>query len=88
MPIKSGAIIVAALAFAAALSIDKAKAEIEYPWCAAYTGPARGVVTCGFVTWQQCMATVHGVGGFCQMNPSFIAAAAEPQPRRRVKHYQ
>jgi len=88
MSIQSRAIVVAALAFAAVLSADKARAEIEYPWCAAYTGPARGIVTCGFVTRQQCMATVHGVSGFCQMNPRFIAAAQEPQPRRRVKHYQ
>ena len=87
MPIQSKTIIVAALALAASLSIDTAKAEVEYPWCAAYTGRARGVVTCGFVTRQQCMATVHGVGGFCQMNPRFIAAAQEPQPRRRVRQY-
>jgi hypothetical protein len=86
MWIKSGAVAVAALAFAVSLGAGNAKAEVEYPWCAAYTGPARGVVTCGYVSWQQCMATVHGVGGFCQMNPRFIAAPDEPR-RRRVRPY-
>jgi hypothetical protein len=85
MRIVSGATAVAA--FILSLGAGSAKAEIEYPWCAAYTGPARGVVTCGFVTWEQCQATVHGVGGFCQMNPRFIAAGGEPPLRRRVRHY-
>ena len=61
-----------------------AAAEVEYPWCAAYTGKARGVVTCGFVTREQCLATVYGVGGFCQPNPRVAYAPYEPQ-RRRVR---
>jgi hypothetical protein len=75
-----------AFALAAAVSLEsgKASAEVEYPWCAAYTGKDRGVVTCGFVTWDQCMATVSGVGGFCQRNPR-LAYAPDPQRPRRVR---
>ena len=71
----------AAFALTAAVSLgsSKASAEVEYPWCAAYTGRDRGVITCGFVTWDQCMATVSGVGGFCHRNPRL---AYSPDPRR------
>jgi|SRR5262245_21780624 len=39
-----------------------------YPWCAVYGGSMSGSSNCGFRTWQQCMATVSGVGGSCEPN--------------------
>ena len=39
-----------------------------YPWCAAYGGSWSGVSNCGFMTLQQCMATVSGMGGSCEPN--------------------
>ena len=36
-----------------------------YPWCAVYGGRMSGSSNCGFSTWNQCMATVSGIGGFC-----------------------
>lgn len=39
-----------------------------YPWCAVYGGSMSGSSNCGFKTWQQCMATVSGVGGSCEPN--------------------
>ena len=44
-----------------------ASAAIEYPWCAQYGGRAGGR-NCGFTSFQQCMATVRGMGGFCERN--------------------
>src|SRR4051812_17462069 len=41
---------------------DTAHAE----WCAAYRN---GGNNCGFQTFQQCMAAVSGVGGFCNASP-------------------
>ncbi len=67
---------------AVTLGGGKASAEVEYPWCAAYTGRDRGVITCGYTSFGQCMATVHGVGGFCQPNPRLAYAPYEPRPRR------
>jgi hypothetical protein len=52
-----------------------------YPWCAVYDWSTRN---CGFVSFQQCRATVSGVGGICQRNP--FAARADDRPRRR--HYR
>ena len=39
----------------------------EYPWCAQYGGRDGGR-NCGFVSFQQCLATVHGMGGTCEQN--------------------
>jgi hypothetical protein len=30
----------------------------NYPWCAQYGGSAGGVMNCGFVSFDQCMATL------------------------------
>jgi len=51
-----------------------------YPRCAVYSGRFGGVSNCGFSTWNQCMATVSGIGGFCThnqfYNPGHRAARA------------
>jgi hypothetical protein len=39
-------------------------------FCAYAGGPAGGgYESCGFYTWQQCLDTVRGSGGFCMRNP-------------------
>jgi hypothetical protein len=39
-----------------------------YPWCAAYSGDGGGGTNCGFLTIEQCQATVSGIGGCCAPN--------------------
>ena len=39
----------------------------KYPWCAYYSGKFGGT-NCGFTTFQQCLDTVSGIGGFCERN--------------------
>ena len=39
-----------------------------YRWCAQYGGSAGGASNCGFVTFQQCLETLSGMGGFCVRN--------------------
>lgn len=56
----------------------------SYAWCAIYSGRAMGgSKSCSFTTWEQCQATVSGIGGFCQ--PNYYYAGAK-QPRRKAKH--
>jgi hypothetical protein len=50
----------------------------NYPWCAQYSGP--GGTNCGFTTFQQCMATIAGMGGFCNANTQYVSPAG---PRAR-----
>jgi hypothetical protein len=51
----------------------------NYPWCAYYGGRDGGGTNCGFTTFEQCLATVSGIGGFCQRNTQYVPPAG---PRR------
>jgi len=75
------ALLSAVAAAVAATSAWQAPASaVEYPWCAQYGGFfGGGGRNCGFVSYQQCMATVSGIGGFCERN-SFYRA-----PTRRYR---
>jgi hypothetical protein len=46
-------------------------------WCAQYSG-GMGGESCGFSTFEQCQATVSGIGGFCRPsqynNPGYASA--------------
>lgn len=45
----------------------------NYPWCAEYGGGDMGGGTnCGFTTYEQCMATLSGMGGFCNRNTQYV----------------
>ena len=71
--------IFAAIALACAwtaIAVTPAAAAIEYPWCAQYGW--KGGRNCGFSTYQQCMATVSGIGGFCERNQFY-----QGRPKRR-----
>jgi len=60
-------IIYAAVLLAAAMAASPAAAT-EYPWCAQYGASGQGGRNCGFSTFRQCLATVSGIGGFCERN--------------------
>ena len=49
------------------MSATPARAPIEYPWCAQYSGGEMGGGrNCGFSALEQCRVTVSGIGGFCE----------------------
>jgi hypothetical protein len=63
---------IALSALAAPMIAGSAAQADPYKWCAVYSGRSGGGGTnCGFVTYQQCMATVSGAGGYCQPNPRY-----------------
>jgi hypothetical protein len=71
-------ILIAAAIAGAASVLPANEANAQYaPWCAFYSRGAGS--NCGFYTFQQCLATVSGIGGVCQPNP-FIPYAAAPGP--------
>ena len=61
------AIILPGIAALAALVPASSHAD-PYRWCAQYGGRGGGGSNCGFVTLQQCQATVSGIGGWCVPN--------------------
>jgi Protein of unknown function (DUF3551) len=56
---------------------------IEYPWCANFADGAG--TNCGFTTYEQCMLTARGSGGYCAENTFYNppAGAVRPRPVRR-----
>jgi hypothetical protein len=46
----------------------------NYPWCADYGGAFGdgGGTNCGFTTFEQCLATVSGIGGSCDRNTQYV----------------
>jgi Protein of unknown function (DUF3551) len=67
----------------AALSLSTTQLRADGTWCAHYGTGLEGM-NCGFYSFEQCRATVSGVGGFCQANLSSAYAAAK-EPRRRYR---
>ena len=70
------------LAFCVGLVGTGSSAQAQnYPWCAHY-GTGFDGVNCGFTTFQQCMDTVSGIGGFCQPNTQY------PPPSHQLRKLQ
>ena len=55
-----------------------------YKWCAVY-GNGYGGSNCGFVTIEQCRATVSGIGGFCEPNQFYTGPDKTPAKRSRKR---
>jgi hypothetical protein len=49
------------------------------PWCAYYD---HSTYNCGFYSYEQCLATIRGVGGYCSRN-YFEGYASNPRPSTR-----
>ncbi len=57
-----------------------------YRWCAVYGGDGGGT-NCGFITLEQCRATISGMGGFCEPNQFYDGKPYDQvEPIRRRKH--
>ena len=67
----------AILAFASA---PASAASDPYPWCAQYGRD--GGRNCGFVTLQQCLDTISGIGGGCERNTFYTG----PESRSPLRH--
>jgi Protein of unknown function (DUF3551) len=70
--------------FAVTAGIGTPAQAQNYPWCAIYdVGDA--AYNCGFVSREQCMATVSGIGGSCNVNTQYVPQAVRPVPRVRKR---
>jgi hypothetical protein len=77
--------VIAAALMLMALPGSKAEAAA---YCA-YAGGGRGgggYENCGYYTWEQCLATISGAGGFCMRNPHDPALWGYPVEPRSYKH--
>jgi hypothetical protein len=56
----------------------------DYPWCASFADGAG--TNCGFTSYEQCMGTARGTGGYCEKNNLYKPPAAAPTGGHRVRH--
>jgi hypothetical protein len=73
--------------FAAVVCFEKPAAAQTYPWCAYYDFAFGGATNCGWATFEQCLATISGIGGSCGPNPMYQPSPglylSTKHPRRR-----
>jgi len=75
------------LAICAGLVGTGKSAEAQnYPWCA-HLGTGFESTNCGFTSFQQCMATVSGIGGFCQPNTEYQLSSGPRSLKRLQSRY-
>jgi len=68
--------------FAASALAGPAAAQ-NYPWCAHYDKDG-GSMVCGFTSFEQCLADVRGIGGFCEQNNTYVPhTGPRPAPAQR-----
>jgi hypothetical protein len=63
-----------------------AQSPTSYPWCARYYKEG-APTSCYFASYQQCMTTLSGIGGYCYESPYYHAAQANAsaRPRRQLR---
>jgi len=69
-----------ALGLLAEGGVASAQTYYDYPWCAAYSPSTKN---CGFKTFEQCLATISGVGGICEQNPWYRPRSTAPRKATR-----
>ncbi len=65
--------------------MDTRAAAQNYPWCAQYS-KGGDEQNCGFVSFEQCMETVRGIGGFCIQNNTY-QPPSEPSRQQNSSIY-
>jgi hypothetical protein len=64
-----------------------AQSAYSYPWCSQLPSAQSDATTCYFTSYQQCMATISGIGGYCYQSPYYHPSpAAKPVKSRRYRY--
>jgi hypothetical protein len=77
-------LIFAIMTLATAVLIEPRSGEAApyWPWCSQYGRPSYAT-SCAFSSYEQCWATVWGIGGYCYQNPYPPPATARPAKSSR-----
>jgi hypothetical protein len=68
----------------AILCVERPAEAQNYPWCAQYGASPSAPTNCGFVTFQQCLDTISGIGGFCVRNNMYQPPPG-PHPSKKAR---
>jgi len=85
---KISTLVVISVALIGTAQSASAQSPYSYPWCSRQsTGRSGSATSCYFTSYQQCMTTISGIGGWCYQNPAYHASAAVPLVKsRRPRH--
>ena len=61
--------------------LASAQSSYSYPWCSRQGMGVDVTTSCYFTSYQQCMTTISGIGGYCYQSP-YYHAPSEPRRRR------
>lgn len=78
-------LVLAVVFVAGVVAIGSGARAQNYPWCAYYGNDFGGSSNCGFTTFEQCMATLGGMGGFCNRNTQYVSPPG-PYPAASDRH--
>jgi hypothetical protein len=80
-------LVVVRIALIGTSDVASAQSAYSYPWCSQLPAAQSDATTCYFTSYQQCMATISGIGGYCYQSPYYHASAAtKPVKSRRPRH--
>jgi hypothetical protein len=80
------ALFVVAASLLGETQVSNAQSPYSYPWCAVYwggRGGAGGARSCYYTSWEQCMATIFSIGGYCIESPYYHSQPTLP-PRHSL----
>jgi hypothetical protein len=65
--------------------LASAQSPYSYPWCSRQDTKDSNATSCYFTSYQQCMTTLSGIGGYCYESPYYHASPTNAPARRRQR---
>jgi hypothetical protein len=66
--------------------LASAQSPYSYPWCSRQDTKDSNATSCYFTSYQQCMTTLSGIGGYCYQSPYYHASAVPGQAAVKSRH--
>jgi hypothetical protein len=76
-------LVFASAALMSATAPVAAQSPYSYPWCSRQSSRDNATTSCYFTSYQQCMTTLSGIGGYWYQSPYY-----EPSSQARSKGRQ
>jgi hypothetical protein len=80
--------VVASLALMGAADLASAQSPTSYPWCSRQNARGSAATSCYFTSYQQCMTTISGIGGYCYQSPYYHGRTEYGQAPARSRHHR
>jgi hypothetical protein len=84
-------LVLVSAALMGATASASAQSPYSYPWCSRQLVRDGFTTSCYFTSYQQCMTTISGIGGYCYQSPYYHGPAtalgqAAVKRHRRIRN--